>query len=83
MIKWIAKTIADRRRRRRTAAIVREIVANITPDINVIMSEDQFFDINQVEEVINALSHVDGLSIRANVFQSQVVFHAENPWNPY
>lgn len=83
MIGWLFKRIAQRKRRRRTIAIAEEIVLSLSGGGIIVMSEDQFFDINQVKEVIDALAKVEGVSIRANVFQSQVIFHAEDTWNRY
>lgn len=83
MTGWFARRRAMKRRKR-TILIARKVAGAIRDNGTVIMSEDQFFDINQVKEVIDVLSQSgNGISIRANVFQSQVVFHAESTWNHY
>jgi hypothetical protein len=76
-ISWLKTKIRGYMRRRKTYEIARAVSENLNVNGFVVMSEESFYDVSQVREVVELLS-AGTASVRANVFRSQVVFHMES-----
>lgn len=78
---WPFSTIAMRRRRSRTSAIAARLLSEVSvdnDDVSIFMGENEFIDSSHIKEVIEVISSIHNIRMRANVSRGLVIFYMDN-----